>query len=249
MIPRVLITPAGEFEGCRSGARVALSSAQRHYLTRVLRLEAGAPIEAFDGKGRRWHARLGETGERFWIELGEVQPVQTESPISIRLGQCLSSAERMDWTVEKAVELGVRVINPISSARSQIRLDAARANRKLEHWRAIAEAACMQSQRDVLPTIEPLLSIEQWVVRVNESLKVMLDPWANSTLSSVVADHAEAITSVCLLVGPESGLSDEETSIANRAGFLSARLGPRVLRTETAGLAAMAALQALAGDY
>lgn len=172
-----------------------------------------------------------------------------ESPAAIHLGQCLSSADKMDWTIEKAVELGAKSISPIFSQRSLVRLDQARARRKREHWQAIAEAACMQSGRDTLPLIGEPLSLEAWLARVNEPIRLALDPRASMTLSawrSTLADtDREAI---CLLIGPESGLADTELKAAQAAGFAPISLGPRVLRTETAGLAALSALQALSGD-
>lgn len=249
MTPRVLIGAGDTNEARKAGERVALNAQQGHYLMRVLRLKPGDCIEAFDGLGNRWQARLAGSQDAPSLELAERSSSITESPLSIHLGQCLSTAERMDWTVEKAVELGATSITPLTSARSQIKLDANRAARKLDHWRSIAQSACMQSGRDVLPTVAPIQALEQWVRGAPDACRLVLDPRASSSLSQVAARNNARITSIYLLAGPESGLSEGELDIALQEGFQSVRLGPRILRTETAGLAAIAALQALAGDY
>jgi 16S rRNA (uracil1498-N3)-methyltransferase len=155
----------------------------------------------------------------------------------------------MDWTIEKAVELGATTITPLFSNRSQVRLDEDRARRKLEHWRAVAEAACMQSGRDVLPDVAEPSPIARWIEQAADSLRLVLDPQAATSLSACVRANTPGRTPICLLAGPESGLDGEELAAARSAGFQAVSLGPRVLRTETAGLAAIAALQALAGDF
>ena len=245
MIPRVLVHDVDQ----ASPQQVPLSSSQRHHLTRVLRLDDGAPVEAFDGRGRRWAATLGRSAQGAWLELKTEQAATAESPLMIRLGQCLSSAEKMDWTIEKAVELGAQAVSPLTSLRSQIRLDAARAQRKLEHWRAIAEAACVQSGRDWLPTIDEPTALERWLSDVQEPIRLVLNPRADLSLSAWLRQPERPSGGICLLIGPESGLAEPELQAALEAGFVGVRLGPRVLRTETAGLAAIAALQALAGDF
>ena len=232
-----------------AGTPIAIDSRQRHYLLRVLRLGRGAAVELFDGQGRRWKALLEGHDEDTHLIVGARVPGTTASALDIRLGQCLSSAERMDWTLEKAVELGVRTITPLQSARSQIRLDASRASRKLEHWRAIAEAACMQSGRDDIPDVQPVTSIASWLTTSSDALRLVLSPEAQTSLSTVARERLSKDQPLQLLVGPESGLAESELDLAQQAGYIAVRLGPRVLRTETAGLAAIAALQALAGDF
>lgn len=252
MTPRVLIRSRSE-DGSTGGdphnGRVALDARQRHYLIRVLRLDHGAAVQAFDGAGHRWAATLGCDRDTAWLTLDSPIEATPESPLAIRLGQCLSGADKMDWTIEKAVELGVHSISPLSSQRSQIRIDDDRARKKLEHWRAIAEAACMQSGRDLIPAIDTPAPLTRWLGQVLEPLKLVLDPRSSRSLSEWLAGSGPLKGPVCVLVGPESGLSETELAAAQSCGFVPIQLGARVLRTETAGLAAIAALQALAGDF
>ena len=250
MTPRLLVRHAAAEAAGRPDARIALDSRQAHYLTRVLRLADGAAVEAFNGGGRRWRARLsGERGAA-WLVLEAEVDATPESPLEIHLGQCLSSADKMDWTIEKAVELGAKSISPIFSQRSLVRFDQARARRKLEHWQAVVEAACMQSGRDTLPLIAEPVSLEAWLTSVNQPIRLALSPRSSMTLSAWRATLGEADRGpISLLVGPESGLTDTELNASQAAGFAAISLGPRVLRTETAGLAALSALQALLGDF
>lgn len=249
MTPRVLIAPPASSSQPGGHHTVALSARQHHHLLRVLRLRPGDAVEAFDGRGTRWNAILIESDGELALELGARSRIDTSGPLDIHLGQCLSTADRMDWTVEKSVELGVRRISPLSCARSQIRLDASRAARKLEHWRAIIEAACMQSGCDSLPELHPVQELKTWVQARDVTHRLLLDPRSDESLSAFARRAALRDDRICLLVGPESGLSDDEMSAAIASGFNPVRLGPRTLRTETAGLAAISALQALAGDF
>jgi 16S rRNA (uracil1498-N3)-methyltransferase len=257
MPPRVLFE-AGEraAEETRAapaaGQLVALDERRSHHLVRVLRLAAGAAVEAFDGRGGAFAAEI-DTADprRCLLRLGEPIARAVESPLRITLAQCLSTADRMDWTIEKAVELGANAIVPLSSVRSQVRLDAPRAARKLEHWRHIIESACTQSGRALLPALSPLQPLRDFVAAASDEAaeparRLVLDPDARMPLS--LSSVARGVPLV-LLVGPESGLSAEEFRAARHAGFEPVALGPRILRTETAGLAAIAALQTLAGDF
>lgn len=256
MPPRVLFE-AGERAAeeprtpAAAGQLVALDERRSHHLVRVLRLGAGAALEAFDGQGGAFAATI-DTADprRCLLRLGEPIARAVESPLHITLAQCLSTADRMDWTIEKAVELGANAIVPLSSARSQVRLDAARAARKLEHWRHIVESACTQSGRARLPALSPLQPLRDYISAASQAAaepvrRLVLDPEAGTPLSSSAVRGVPLV----LLVGPESGLSADELQAARDAGFAPVALGPRILRTETAGLAAIAALQALAGDF
>ena len=250
MKPRVLVVMPQAGRDAPIGEPVMLDARQRHYLSRVLRLEAGAQIEAFNGTGQRWAARLAGTRETLHLVLDAPLAATPESPLAIHLGQCLSSADKMDWTIEKAVELGANRISPLFSQRSQVRIDEARARRKLEHWQAIAESACMQSGRDVIASISAAGPLEAWLTACTEPVRLVLDPRAGLALSAWARQSATPFSGpMALLVGPESGLAESELELSRRAGFIAVTLGPRVLRTETAGLAAIAALQALAGDF
>lgn len=244
-IPRLHV-PGGHL----TGDVVELAPDASHQLARVLRLRAGEPVQLFDGQGRRFAARvLDADARRCRLRVDGVEAGLPDGPLRITLAQCLSSAEKMDWTIEKAVELGVHAIQPLVSARTQIRLDAPRMRRRHEHWLRIVEAACMQCGRDRLPELAPALDLDHWLALTDRSAartRIVLAPHATTRLSTLRIDRSLPID---LLVGPESGLSPQEMERARAAGFEAVSLGPRVLRTETAGLAAIAALQALAGDF
>ena len=242
---RVLFDAGGEAAG--PGDPVTLDARRSHHLVRVLRLRAGESVEAFDGAGNLFAATVAEADpKRSVLRLGDRLSRETESPLSITLAQCLSSAERMDWTIEKAVELGARAIVPLDSDRSQIRLDATRAARKHEHWLRIAESACAQSGRVWLPALHPLKPLRAFVAEALPGRRLVLAPGSPMPLSAAGVARGDSLT---LLAGPESGFSEAELALATAAGFQPVSLGPRILRTETAGLAAIAALQALAGDF
>lgn len=248
MRPRALIaaTPGA---APASGQLRVLDARQSHHLVRVLRLAEGAALECFDGAGARFEASIERADPRACrIRLGERLRVDTESALSITLAQCIATAERMDWAVEKAVELGAHAIQPLQSARAQVRLDAARAQRRHDHWLRIVEAACMQCGRDRIPALGSVMPFDRWIGGIDRSdggLRIVLDPNAATRLSQLRIERSRPIT---VLAGPESGYAPHELHAAAEAGFIAASLGPRVLRTETAGLAAIAALQALAGD-
>ena len=220
---------------------------QAHYLTRVLRLGAGDAVTAFDGHGHEYDAQI-VRGSRttLGLRLGEPREVDRESSIAVVLAQGISSGERMDYTVQKAVELGVTAIQPLTTERSVVRLDEARAAKRVAHWQSVAIASCAQSGRNRVPEVRPTAQIEAWLAQLGgEELRLTLAPGAARRLSAL----ARPAAGVLLLVGPEGGLSPRERDAAARAGFEAVRLGPRVLRTETAALAALAAMHALWGDF
>jgi len=164
------------------------------------------------------------------------------------LAQCLSAGEKMDWTIEKAVELGVSAIVPLQSRRSVVRLDEDRARRRAEHWQRLIVAACMQCGRDRLPALAPVRTLEDWLAEPAAGApRLVLAPGAAVSIGELAAPAGSGGPAV-VLVGPESGLTDEEMEQARSAGFVAVSMGPRILRTETAGLAALAVLQARFGD-
>ncbi|MCL4747015.1 MAG: 16S rRNA (uracil(1498)-N(3))-methyltransferase [Burkholderiaceae bacterium] len=230
----------------RTGLERDLGADQRHYLLRVMRLREGDALEVFDGAGRRFEAKLARLAQRdARVLLGAELAAAPESALRVTLAQCISGAEKMDWTIEKAVELGAHGIVPISSARSIVRLDPQRAARRVEHWQRLVAAACAQCGRDTLADVAPPQSLESWLESRDRGRgAIVLAPGAQSRLASLAFGSLE----LDLLVGPEGGLSDSELAAAERAGFVRASLGPRVLRTETAGLAALAVLQSRYGD-
>ena len=249
MRPRVLIG-AADGEALRSGQLHALDARRSHHLVRVLRLAEGAPLECFDGAGARFAATLERADPKACtVRLGARTQAGAESPLRITLAQCISATDRMDWTIEKAVELGVHAIQPLVSARSHARPDAERMGRRHEHWLRIVEAACMQCGRDRLPAVAPARDLQRWLAdpgRATARTRIVLAPTGPIRLSQLRIDDDAGVE---LLVGPESGLAAHELAAAGAHGFEAVRAGPRVLRTETAGLAAVAVLQARAGDF
>ncbi|MBC9248930.1 16S rRNA (uracil(1498)-N(3))-methyltransferase [Pseudomonas alcaligenes] len=221
-----------------------LPEAQAHYIGRVLRHAAGDAVQLFDGSGQEFLGELIEVGKKtVRVELREQFAGQAESSLQVHLGQGLSRGERMDWAIQKATELGASAITPIVSERCEVRLKDERADKRLAHWRQVAISACEQCGRSVLPVIHPPLLLADWLKQTDAALKLVLHPVAEPLTS-----HASPAT-LAFLIGPEGGLSDGEVEQAKAAGFHAARLGPRVLRTETAPVVALAVAQQLWGDF
>ncbi|EJK98185.1 16S rRNA (uracil(1498)-N(3))-methyltransferase [Pseudomonas chlororaphis] len=221
-----------------------LPEAQAHYIGRVLRMAEGDALQLFDGSGNEFRGTLLEVGKkRVVVRLDENFAGQVESPLQIHLGQGLSRGERMDWAIQKATELGVNEITPIFSERCEVRLKDERADKRLAHWRQVAVSACEQCGRSRVPVIHPPVLLADWIKQTQADLKLVLHPVAEPLVS-----HAKPAT-LAFLIGPEGGLSDTEVDQAQDAGFLPARLGPRVLRTETAPVVALAVAQQLWGDF
>ena len=212
----------------------------------VLRLTAGDTVTLFDGRGVEYAAtitRAGKSGVDLTVH--ERRAVSRESPLAVTLAQGVSSGERMDYTVQKAVELGVAAIQPLLTTRSVVRLADARARKRTAHWHAVAVSACEQCGRNFIPKINDLQNITQWLGVTSGGLRVLLSPRADMRLHDLPRPAGEVI----LLAGPEGGLSPEEEEAAAGIGFTMVKLGPRVLRTETAAVAALAAMQTLWGDF
>ena len=220
--------------------------AQAHHLVHVLRLAAGDPVIVFDGRGYEYEAVI-ERVDRSGVTLrvGDPREVSRESPLKVTLAQGISSGERMDYTVQKAVELGVSAIQPLSTERSIVRLDSARATKRVGHWQGVVAAACEQCGRNTVPIVRPVMALTAWLGSGSDDLRLTLAPGATKMLRELDSPR----TGVTLLVGPEGGLSPREQRDAAGAGFIPVRIGPRVLRTETAALAALAAMQMLWGDF
>lgn len=228
------------------GAHVDLPEPVARHAVRVLRLPPGAPMVLFDGRGGEYLAHIQRIErDRVVAELASWTEVERESPLQVTLVQALQAGDKMDFTIQKAVELGVSAIVPVDSRRSVLKLAGERAARRVAHWQGVAASACEQCGRNQVPIVAPLERLDQWLARpADGALRLMLAPDAEMTL----ADLAPA-QQVQLLIGAEGGLDPQEVIAARQAGFQAVRLGPRVLRTETAGLAALAALQALWGDF
>ena len=225
-----------------------------HHAVTVLRMRVGDVCDLFDGLGNCASAELTliekKSAQARWLSTPTLQ-TDNESPLHITLAQCLSSADKMDWTIEKAVELGVSAIVPLFPARSQVKLSPERIAKKMEHWQRIIIAACAQSERNVLPTLAQPITLAQWLgeVKNSDTYKLVLhpDPGLPSTLSNL--SRPAPAQAIQILIGPESGLDAREIELAMQAKFKATLLGTRILRTETAGLATISALQTLWGDF
>jgi len=233
-----------------AGTSVELGPRVAAHLLRVLRMQSGDALNVFDGRGAEHAATIGTVrGERIEVRVGAPLATTPESPLAITLAQGISRGDRMDYAIQKATELGVRRIAPLLCERSVVRLDAEQARAKLEHWRGVAIAACEQCGRATLPAIDaPSRLIDHLAAARRDAggppLRVVLVPDASEGLRQLPA----TLTDIELLIGPEGGLCEEETQLAAGCGYRGLRLGPRVLRSETAAAAAIAVLQALRGD-
>lgn len=227
-----------------AGAELALPEDVAHHLVRVLRSGPGTRLALFNGEGGVWEAELVEAGKKTAVaRLLAFTPENRQSPLATHLGQVMSKGDRMDYAIQKATELGVTTITPLSSERCELRLRGEeRADKKLEHWRRVALAACEQCGRNLPPLIREPQALADWSTTVSADLKLVLAPAVAGALPG------ETVASVALLVGPEGGLADAEITALQAQGFQPWQLGPRVLRTETAPVAALALLQARFGD-
>jgi 16S rRNA (uracil1498-N3)-methyltransferase len=230
------------------GAACDLPDQAAHHAMRVLRMRPGDAVLLFNGDGREWEATIVDmrkSGVR--VKIGAARERDVEARLPIALAQSISSRERMDLTLQKATELGVAQIWPLLTQRSVVRLSEERAERRVAHWQHLTAAACEQCGRNRLPLIHPPEPFTDWLARLpaqDSSLRLTLSPAGERRLQ----DHP-APAAVLLLVGPEGGLTANEIELAQQFGFHAVRLGPRILRTETAALAAIAAMHALWGDF
>lgn len=226
------------------GATVELDDRAARYLGRVLRTRAGDTVVLFNGDGRDYPATIVQvTKHTVAVRVNDVIAATNESPLHIELAQGIARGERMDFALQKAVELGVAAIQPLFCRRTEVKLSGPRLAKRMDHWRGVIISACEQSGRAVLPRLQEPAALGDWFHAPPEGARLVLRPEADATLP-VLSRQDRA----CLLIGPEGGLADGEIAAALDAGFTPVRLGPRVLRTETAGPAALAVLQALWGD-
>ena len=233
--------------------QVNLPKDAAHHALRVLRMVKGDALTLFNGDGRSYCATLLRIEKQNITVLVEQRAeASRESPLSVTLVQGISSGERMDFTLQKSVELGVAAIQPIQAERSVVKLTAERKEKRLRHWQNIVIAACEQCGRNVMPEVYPAMALTDWLAAQGSaaaqpagSLRILLAPQAEHRLQ----DLAKPTGSVLLAIGPEGGFSEHELRALQQCGFTSVRLGPRVLRTETAALAALSALQICWGDF
>lgn len=213
---------------------------------RVLRLSAGAAVTLFNGEGGEYAATLTIVDKKAAVaEIKAFSPREAELPYAVTLAQALPEAAKMDWIVEKAVELGVAAIQPLAARRCVVRLTEERGAKKIEHWKAIAMAAAEQSGRNRLPPLIEPAGFDDWIYRRDLHCRILLSPRATQPLSTWARHHPpQAVT---LMIGPEGGFTDGEEDAALAQGALALSMGPRILRTETAGMTALAALAAVWG--
>ena len=229
----------------RVGDEIALPEHVAAHLLRVLRLDIGDACVLFNGDGNDYDARITHLGRRdARAEITGARRIDNESPLRITLLQGIARGEKMDWILQKATELGVARILPVDSERSEVKLDVQRAAKRVAHWQGIVVSACEQSGRASVPGVAAPGPLAQGAA-LREGRGFLLDPLADNTLSSLRGAGLPACT---IAIGPEGGWSPRDREQLVAAGFEGLRLGPRVLRTETAGIAAIAALQALCGD-
>jgi 16S rRNA (uracil1498-N3)-methyltransferase len=228
------------------GNRYTIEGDAANHVARVLRLERGAPLTVFDGRGGEHAARIEEfRKDAVVVAVGERAAADPESRLSLTLAQGVSRGERMDWVVQKATELGVTRIVPVLTERTVVKLDARQSGRKHQHWQGIVIAACEQSGRTRLPDVAPPIALQEFLRQSNEAraVRILLSPTGTQRVDDLTPDGG-----LIVLIGPEGGLAESEQRAALDAGFLAMRLGPRVLRTETAAVAALTLLQHRFGD-
>lgn len=233
-----------------TGSIVTLPAAVVHHATRVLRLRDGAAITLFDGSGGEYAATLQLAGDRAAALIHRFEAVERESPFAVTLVQAWMTGDKPEWTVEKAVELGVAAIVLVPAQRSVVVLDEARRAKREQRLRDIAIAACCQCGRNRVPPLRAAATLEEGLQYALQSAGcgVLLAPEANVSLAQSTGATAGATTALALAIGPEGGYDANEQALARRIGYTAVTFGRRILRTETAGIAALAALQALHGD-
>ncbi|WP_330985473.1 MULTISPECIES: 16S rRNA (uracil(1498)-N(3))-methyltransferase [Enterobacterales] len=232
-------------EPVTAGHEIALSDDAANHVGRVLRMGKGQAIQLFDGSNQVFEAEITQADKKsVRVNVLSAQLDDRESPLHIHLGQVMSRGEKMEFTIQKSIELGVSLITPLFSERCGVKLDAERLNKKLQQWQKIAIAACEQSGRNVVPEIRPAMDLEAWCAEEESGLKLNLHPRASASINTLPLP----VERVRLLIGPEGGLSAEEIAMTARYQFTDILLGPRVLRTETTALTAITALQVRFGD-
>ncbi len=228
------------------GESVELTGESCRYLHQVLRVKPGDSLFVFAGDGDEYTAVV-EVCNKQRVNIGidaMCKHSDTEPGLRIHLGQALARGDRMDYAIQKAVELGVGQLTPLGTRRAVVKLSTQRAERRVEHWQAVAVHASEQCGRTRIVTVNPPAALEQWVANVDTDLKVCLDPRGDCDFSDIELHGSD----VALLIGPEGGFTAEELASAQQASFHRVRLGPRILRAETATVAGLTALQLRFGD-
>ncbi len=228
-----------------ASATITLEEAPSRHIAKVLRMQAGRELVLFNGSGGEYRATIGEVSKKsVQVQLTDFCEQDRQSPLAVELAIGMSRGERMDWVIQKATELGVTAITPLFSERTEVKLSGERLVKKQQHWHQVAISACEQCQRNILPSINPAQQLDDWLSTTEAELKLVLHHRSDKSLQ----DHRQP-QSLALLIGPEGGLSSDEITRAEGKGFQPLTLGPRVLRTETAPLAAISLAQLLWGDF
>lgn len=228
----------------QTGTSLSLDEDAANHVGRVLRMQHGQSLELFNGDGNNYACTIIDVNKKqVQVQIESLTANPVESPLRIHLGQGISRGDRMDFAIQKAVELGVTEITPLFTERCGVKLDGERLAKRNEQWQKIAISACEQSGRSVVPTVHPAISLTQWLAQPTKELALTLDPRASATIKTLAPASA-----IRLVIGPEGGFTDQEVAITANAGFNGIQLGPRILRTETAALTAISALQLQFGD-
>ncbi|MEI9535250.1 16S rRNA (uracil(1498)-N(3))-methyltransferase [Moellerella wisconsensis] len=232
-------------EPLQANTTISLSDDAANHVGRVLRMVKGQALELFDGSNHIFSAEIIESSKKeVRVQIIDSTLDNRESPLNLHLGQVISRGEKMEFTIQKSVELGVNIITPLLSARCGVKLDSERLAKKVQQWQKIAIAACEQCGRNQIPIIREIQTLEAWCAENDGAFKVNLHPRATESINTLPA----SVKDVRLLIGPEGGLSAEEIAMTAKYQFTDILLGPRVLRTETTALTAIAALQVRLGD-
>jgi 16S rRNA (uracil1498-N3)-methyltransferase len=228
------------------GARFSLPPGPARHAARALRLAADDAVILFNGLGGEYSARIERINkDEVAVSVTGFAAIERESRLRVMLAQGISSGERMDYTLQKAVELGVATIQPIAARRSVVKLAGERADKRVAHWQGVVASACEQCGRNQVPGVAPPLTLAHWLGQRQDGRLLFLSPLAEARLADLPSPGAMD----CLVAGPEGGFDADEIAALHAAGAIPVRLGPRVLRTETAALAALAAMQTLWGDF
>ncbi len=232
-------------EQLHDNSDITLSDDASNHVGRVLRMAKGDAIQLFDGSNRIFAAEITQVDKKqVHVKLGKGEIDNIESPLDLHLGQVISRGDKMEFTIQKSIELGVNTITPLFSERCGVKLDGERLEKKLQQWQKIAIAACEQCGRNTVPEIRPVMALESWCQEEDDSLKLNLHPRAQHSINTLPLP----VQRVRLLIGPEGGLSADEIDMTARYSFTDILLGPRILRTETAALTVITALQVRFGD-
>lgn len=229
----------------KPGQDITLDKNPSHHLIRVLRAKKNSEVILFNGDGHEYLAELVDDNQKHCqLHIKKTEEIHNESSLNITLLQGISRGDRMDTCIQKSTELGVNTVIPVICQRTGTSLNSKRAEKKMHHWHQIAISACEQSGRCIIPQIQPVVNFTQVIGNINADQKIILTPTAKNTISKIPAP----VNSLCILIGPEGGFTQEEVQLAVENNFTSISLGPRILRTETAGPACITSAQILWGD-